>query len=110
MFSKIYSYPRLRSEFDGRNILVDVPQECCGTPAEQAQAEGIRGCVPKSGKNQRLGSRSEEIHVRCSKTEEKVLRGEIGTDGRGKSVKERGREKRKQSDEAIQKSAFESKG
>ena len=38
------------------------------------------------------------------------LRGEIGTDGRGKSVKERGREKRKRFDEAIQKAALESKG
>ena len=36
------------------------------------------------------------------------LRGEIGTDGRGKSVKER--ERRKRSDEAIQKAVLESKG
>ena len=42
-FSKIYSYNHLRSKFDGPNMLVDVPQECyvpqecCGTPAEQAQ-------------------------------------------------------------------------
>ena len=27
----------MRSKFDGRNMLVDVPQECCGTPAAQAQ-------------------------------------------------------------------------
>ena len=40
----------------------------------------------------------------------KGLRREIGTDGCGKSVKERGREKRKRFDEAIQKAALESKG
>ena len=33
----MYSYNHLRSKFDGRNILVDVLQECCGTPAEHAQ-------------------------------------------------------------------------
>ena len=33
----MYSYSRLSSKFDGRNILVDVLQECCGTAAEQAQ-------------------------------------------------------------------------
>ena len=33
----MYSYNRLRSKFDGRNILIDVLQERCGTPAEQAQ-------------------------------------------------------------------------
>ena len=38
------------------------------------------------------------------------LRGEIGKYGRGKSVKERGREKRKRFDEAIQKAALESEG
>ena len=37
MFSKMYSYSRLSSKFDGRNILVDVLQRCSGTPAEQAQ-------------------------------------------------------------------------
>ena len=33
----MYSYNRLRSKFDGRNILVDVLQDCCGTPAEQSK-------------------------------------------------------------------------
>ena len=33
----MYAYNRLSSKFDGRDMLVDVPQECCGTPAEQAQ-------------------------------------------------------------------------
>ena len=33
----MYSYNHLRSKFDGRNILVDVLQECCGTPAELTQ-------------------------------------------------------------------------
>ena len=72
MFSKIYSYPRLRSEFDGRNILVDVPQECCGTPAEQAQKRKEFAGVSQNPKKCRwLGSKSEEIHVCGSKTEEK---------------------------------------
>ena len=85
-------------------MLVDVPQECCGTPAEQAQ------------KRKEFAGVSQILVLKCGRDtrtlleNRKRLQGEIGTDGRGKSVKERGREKRTKSDEAIQKSVLESKG
>ena len=101
----MYSYNRLRSKFDGRNILVDFPQECCGTSAEQAQKrEEFAGVSQNPLKNRRRDTRT------LLENRREGLRREIGTDGCGKSVKERGREKRKQSDEAIQKSALEEDG
>ena len=63
IFPKMYSYNHLRSKFDGRNILVDVLQEWCGTPAEQAQKRKEFADVSQNRKKNRwLGSKSEGIH------------------------------------------------
>ena len=68
----MYSYNRLSSKFDGRNILVDVLQECCGTPAEQGQKRKEFADVSQNwGKIADWAQKPDEIHVRCSKTEEK---------------------------------------
>ena len=91
-------------------MLVDVPQECCGTPAEQAQKRKEFAGVSQNPKKSLTGLKSGRDTRTLLENRRKGLRSEIGTDGRGKSVKERGREKRKKSDEAIQKSALESKG
>ena len=57
--------------FDDRNMLVDVPQECCGTPAEQAQKRKEFAGVSQNPLKIADRAQAEEIHVRCSKTEEK---------------------------------------
>ena len=107
----MYSHNRLSSKFDGRNILVDVLQECCGTPAEQAQKRKEFADVSQNPKKKSLTGLKIERDIRTwPENRRKGLQGGIGTDGRRKAVKERGREKRKSSDEAIQKAALERKG
>ena len=91
-------------------MLVDVPQGLCGTPAEQAQTRKEFAGVPKSFKETLTGLKSGRDTRTLLENRRKGLRGEIGTEGRGKSVNERGREKRKRSDEEVQKAALESKG
>ena len=44
--------------FDGRNILIDVPQECCGTPAEQAEKRKEFTGVPQNTKKSLTGLKS----------------------------------------------------
>ena len=51
----MYWYNRLSSKFDGRNILVDVLQECCGTPAEQAEKRKEFTGVPQNTKKSLTG-------------------------------------------------------
>ena len=74
--------------FDDRNMLVDVPQECCGTPAEQAQNARISRVCPKILKKSLTGLKSGRDTRMLLENRREGLRGEIGTDGRGKSVKE----------------------
>ena len=92
----MYSYNRLRSKFDGRNILVDVLRECSGTPAEQAQKRKEFADVSQNPKKKSLTGLKIGRDTRMwLENRRKGLRGGIGTDGRRKAVKEIGREKRK---------------
>ena len=76
--------------FDGRNILVDFPQECCGTSAEQAQKrEEFAGVSQNPLKNRRRDTRT------LLENRREGLRREIGSDGCGKSVKENEKSRRR---------------
>ena len=83
----MYSYNRLRSKFDGRYILVDVLQEWSGTPAEQAQKRKEFAGVSQNPKKSLTGLKSGRDTRTLLENRKEGLRGEIGTDGRGKSVK-----------------------
>ena len=67
-------------------------------------------CVPKSERKLLTGLKIGRDSLTFLEIGRKGLRDGIGTDWRRKAVKEIRREKRKKSDEAIQKSALESKG
>ena len=71
-FSKIRSYSRLSSKFDGRKIWVDVLQECCGTPVGQAQKRREFADVSQNPKRIANWAQNRKRYTYvCSKTEEK---------------------------------------
>ena len=76
-------------------MLVDLPQECCGTPAEQAEKLKEFTGVPQNTKKSLTGLKSGRDTRTLLENRRKGLRGGIGTDGRRKAVKEIGREKGK---------------
>ena len=67
--------------FDGRNILIDVPQECCGTPAGQAQKRKEFADVSQNPKKSLTGLKIGRDTRTLLENRRKWLRGGIGTDG-----------------------------
>ena len=82
----MYWYNRLSSKFDGRNILVDVLQEWCGTTAERTQKRKTFADVSQNRKESLAWAQKSEESF--SKSEEKGCEVEwarTGADNQGKN-------------------------
>ena len=99
----MYSYNHLRSKFDGRNILVDVLQECCGTPAEQAQKRKEFADVSQNPKEVAGWARNRKRYTYVAR-KQKRRAARWDRHGRAQKSSERNRKRKKEkSDEAIKK-------
>ena len=72
--------------YDHLWMLVDVPQGWCGAPAEQAQTRKEFEGVSQNKRKSLTGIKNGRDTRTLLENRRKGLRGEIGTDGRGKSV------------------------
>ena len=91
-------------------MLVDVPQECCGTPAEQAQKRKEFADVSRNRENIADWNQNRKRYTYVARKHKRRAARRDGH-GRARKFNERNKKRKKEkSDETIQKLAIESKG